>query len=101
MLAHDGGQAEVEERGPKVTSGAVRDVGQGAVISGEEGEEASFAYSTAAERRAATEPKGDEPHGLKVLLMGKPCSGKGTQAPLMGRKYRMVHISTGACLLVG
>ena len=38
----------------------------------------------------------DEPMGLKVLLMGKPCSGKGTQAPLMGRKYRMVHISTGA-----
>lgn len=40
----------------------------------------------------------DEPQGLKVLLMGKPCSGKGTQAPLMGRKYRMVHISTGACV---
>lgn len=34
-------------------------------------------------------------YGLKVLLVGKPCSGKGTQAPLLARKYRMVHLSTG------
>lgn len=37
----------------------------------------------------------DKVYGLRVLLVGKPCSGKGTQAPLMARKYRMVHISTG------
>jgi hypothetical protein len=105
MVAQDAAQAgaeaevEVEEkqqRWPKVTvwtSGAARDVDYGAVISG--GEEGPFAYSPASERRAASEPKGDEPQGLRVLLMGKPSSGKGTQAPLMSRKYRMVHIATG------
>lgn len=38
----------------------------------------------------------DEIYGLKIVLIGKPCSGKGTQAPLMARKYRMIHLSTGA-----
>uniref|UniRef100_A0A0C3SJ09 Adenylate kinase n=1 Tax=Guillardia theta (strain CCMP2712) TaxID=905079 RepID=A0A0C3SJ09_GUITC len=33
-----------------------------------------------------------------ILLAGKPCSGKGTQAPLISRKYRCVHISTGDLL---
>jgi len=37
-------------------------------------------------------------NGIKVILAGKPCSGKGTQAPLIARKYRCVHISTGDLL---
>ncbi|KAM3567743.1 hypothetical protein VYU27_010118, partial [Nannochloropsis oceanica] len=90
--------AKVEDRiddNKQITSGAARDVDQGAVLSDAN---AAFAYSTAEERRAASEPVGDEPQGLKVVLTGKPCSGKGTQAPMMGRKYRMVHIATGNLL---
>jgi hypothetical protein len=36
-----------------------------------------------------------------LFLQGKPCSGKGTQAPMICRKYRMVHISVGDLLRAG
>lgn len=36
--------------------------------------------------------------GIKIVLVGKPCSGKGTQAPMMARRYRCVHISVGNLL---
>jgi hypothetical protein len=53
-----------------VTTGAARDVDQGAVISGEEAE--TFTYSTAEERRAASEPKG----GQCVRFFALLCAGR-------------------------
>jgi adenylate kinase len=38
------------------------------------------------------------PARLRILLMGKPASGKGTQAPLIARRFGMVHISMGSLL---
>ncbi|KAK4534591.1 hypothetical protein CDCA_CDCA02G0616 [Cyanidium caldarium] len=38
------------------------------------------------------------PARLRIVLAGKPASGKGTQAPLIARRFGMVHISTGNLL---
>jgi adenylate kinase len=38
------------------------------------------------------------PARLRIILMGKPASGKGTQAPLIARRFGMVHISLGTLL---
>lgn len=38
------------------------------------------------------------PARLRILLIGKPASGKGTQAPLIARRFGMVHISMGSLL---
>ena len=38
---------------------------------------------------------------LPLFFQGKPCSGKGTQAPMICRKYRIVHISVGDLLRAG
>lgn len=42
----------------QVSAGAARDVGQGAVVTPDAMGAAAFAYSTAEERRAASEPRG-------------------------------------------
>ncbi|EME27338.1 adenylate kinase [Galdieria sulphuraria] len=34
----------------------------------------------------------------RIVLIGKPCSGKGTQAPLLSSRYGFVHLSTGQIL---
>jgi adenylate kinase len=43
---------------------------------------------------AAAAPEG----GVRVVLMGPPGSGKGTQAPKLVDKYRVCHLSTGDML---
>lgn len=34
----------------------------------------------------------------RIVLLGKPCSGKGTQAPLLSSRYGFIHLSTGQML---
>ncbi|GJQ11257.1 hypothetical protein GpartN1_g3048.t1 [Galdieria partita] len=40
----------------------------------------------------------DEEPVKRIVLIGKPCSGKGTQAPLLSSRYGFVHLSTGQIL---
>ena len=60
----------------------------------------AFRYSTLAERRAAVRELSsiDRKARLKLLLLGKPSSGKGTIAPLISQRHRAVHISVGDLL---
>jgi len=37
----------------------------------------------------------NEKHSLNIVLLGAPGSGKGTQADLIKRRYRLHHVSTG------
>ncbi|XP_067008661.1 adenylate kinase [Anabrus simplex] len=39
-----------------------------------------------------------EPVGIKAVLLGPPGSGKGTQAPLLKKKFCVCHLSTGDML---
>ena len=32
---------------------------------------------------------------MKLLIMGPPGAGKGTQAKILSQKYSLVHLSTG------
>ncbi|KAA8493779.1 Adenylate kinase 5, chloroplastic [Porphyridium purpureum] len=38
------------------------------------------------------------PARLRIVVTGKPVSGKGTYGPLLSKKYGMVHVSTGNLL---
>ena len=66
-----------------------------------------FTYASAAERRYAAEaqmrrrsaargPGGAS--GLKVVLLGKPASGKGTIAPMLCTAYRVAQVGLGNLL---
>ena len=35
------------------------------------------------------------PVGPRIVLLGKPGSGKGTQAALLSQRYEVEHLSTG------
>ncbi|KAF5289286.1 hypothetical protein FQR65_LT11907 [Abscondita terminalis] len=43
-------------------------------------------------------PKQNELAGIKAVLLGPPGSGKGTQAPLLKKKFCVCHLSTGDML---
>eukprot|EP00611_Tribonema_gayanum_P019269 TRINITY_DN3302_c0_g2_i1.p1 TRINITY_DN3302_c0_g2~~TRINITY_DN3302_c0_g2_i1.p1 ORF type:complete len:711 (+),score=209.74 TRINITY_DN3302_c0_g2_i1:2723-4855(+) len=59
-----------------------------------------FQYSPPEHRRAVSEARHQNYKGppMKILLLGKPCSGKGTIAPMLSRAYRAVVVSTGNLL---
>ncbi|CAG9581122.1 unnamed protein product [Danaus chrysippus] len=40
----------------------------------------------------------DDPIGIRAVLLGPPGSGKGTQAPLLKKKFCVCHLSTGDML---
>ena len=35
---------------------------------------------------------------MKLLIMGPPGAGKGTQAKILAEKYNLIHLSTGDIL---
>lgn len=43
-------------------------------------------------------PKSEEPKTLRMILIGPPGAGKGTQAPLIKEKYCVCHLATGDML---
>ncbi|KAG5190944.1 adenylate kinase family protein [Tribonema minus] len=59
-----------------------------------------FQYSPPEHRRVVSEARHQNYKGppMKILLLGKPCSGKGTIAPMLSRAYRAVVVSTGNLL---
>ena len=57
-------------------------------------EETNISHASFDIRRELSTPIYDKT-GLKVLLLGKPCSGKEDQAPMLSRKYGLVHVCVG------
>ena len=64
-----------------------------------------FSYSGASERRAAAEAQMRQrmrrlgrAAGPKVVLLGKPASGKGTLAPMLSCAYRSARVGLGSLL---
>jgi len=43
-------------------------------------------------------PKPEEPKSLRMILIGPPGAGKGTQAPLIKEKFSVCHLATGDML---
>ena len=45
--------------------------------------------------RINEKPKAEWSESMKIIMLGAPGAGKGTQAKMIAEKYRIPHVSTG------